>query len=326
MTDLESRLAKAFRRHLGQTPEIRQLRALTGGAASSTWCLDIHGDNRQQALILRTSQGADGIAAGLDKATEARVQTAAYEAGIPVAEILFTLAPEDELGEGFVMERLEGESIPQKILRKPEFEPARGLMTRQCADILARIHRVDPAPLSDLPELSIVDQIELYDNVYRDSGAVLPVFELALRWLRQHNRFAPVSGLVHGDFRNGNFLVDPQSGINAVLDWELAHLGDPMEDLGWLCVNSWRFGNRDLPVGGFGHREELYAAYGAATGTEVDPEHVAFWELFGVLKWGVICLYMTGSHLSGEARSIERAAIGRRVSETEIDLLVLMGA
>ncbi len=324
MTDLESRVRKAFERHLGDRPVIRDLRPLTGGAASATWRFDADSGDRRQSLILRTEQGAGAITTGLDKLTEARVQTAAFEAGIPVARILFALAPEDRLGEGFVMECLEGESIPQKILRKPEFEPARRLMTGQCAAILSEIHRVDTGPLSGLPELPAAAQITLYEQFYRDSGAVLPVFELALRWLRRHDRFPSGNRLVHGDFRIGNFLVDPGSGINAVLDWELAHLGDPMEDLGWLCVNSWRFGNRDQPVGGFGQREELFTAYETAAGATVDPAHVAFWELFGVLKWGVICLSMARGHLSGEARSVERAAIGRRVSETEIDLLQLM--
>lgn len=266
------------------------------------------------------------ISTSLDKVTEARVQSAAFEAGVPVARILFALAPEDDLGEGFVMERLEGESIPQKILRKPEFGPARGLMTAQCAEILAQIHRVDTSPVANLPELSVATQIARYEAIYRDSGALLPVFELALRWLRCNDTGEPVKRLVHGDFRIGNFLVDPETGINAVLDWELAHLGDPMEDLGWLCVNSWRFGNRDKPVGGFGQREDLYTAYEAASGETVDASRVAFWELFGVFKWGVMCLFMTQGHLNGEERSVERAAIGRRVSETEIDLLQLMGA
>ena len=326
MTDLETRLGSAFRRHLGESHAIRKLRPLTGGAASSTWCFDSETEGRSLPLILRTTQGAATISTGLDKVTEARVQGAAYDAGIPAARILFVLQPEDELGEGFVMERLPGESIPQKILRAPGFAPARERMTSQCAQILAQIHRVECAGIQGLPELGIGAQINRYEEMFRDSGEQLPVFELALRWLRSHAAEPASSRLVHGDFRNGNFLVDAEAGIGVVLDWELAHRGDPMEDLGWLCVNSWRFGQREKPVGGFGQREDLYAAYEAAGGGAVDPARVAFWELFGTFKWGVMCLYMTHGHLSGEERSVERAAIGRRVSETEIDLLQLMQA
>lgn len=321
------RLAAAFGRHFAEPAAIEGLRRLTGGAASATWSFDARSGAGNRRSILRASQGAETISTGVDKGIEARVQQAAFEAGVAVARILFVLTPEDGLGQGFVMERVEGESIPQKILRDPRFEPAIRLMTGQCAGILGRIHRVDTAALADLPHLTAADQIAQYEQIYRDTGQQLPCFEIALRWLHAH---APASAgvpqLVHGDFRMGNFLVDPDTGITAVLDWELSHRGDPMEDLGWLCVNSWRFGERDKPVGGFGTREELYSAYADATGVNVDPRRVHFWETFGVFKWGVICMYMTGGHLSGEERSVERAAIGRRVSETEIDLLQLLAA
>ena len=112
--------------------------------------------------------------------------------------------------------------------------------------------------------------------------------------------------------------------MRGVLDWELAHLGDPLEDLGWLCVNSWRFGNIDLPVGGFGLREDLFAGYEAAGGRRVDPERVRFWEVVGSLKWGIMCMVMLSVFESGIDRSVERAAIGRRSSEAEIDLLALL--
>lgn len=318
-------LAAAFARHLSQAVEIDGLTALTGGAASATWAFDARAGSDNQRCILRASQAAETISTGLDKGVEAQVQQAAYDAGVPVAAILFVLTPGDCLGEGFVMERIDGESIPQKILRDPRFQPATALMTRQCAGILSAIHSVDAAPLTDLPHLTAAQQIQQYEQIYRDTGEQLPCFEIALRWL--HARAPAVletPQVVHGDFRIGNFLVDPQTGITAVLDWELSHLGDPMEDLGWLCVNSWRFGQRDRPVGGFGQREELYAAYAAASGVPVDARRVHFWETFGVFKWGVICMYMASGHLNGEERSVERAAIGRRVSETEIDLLQLL--
>jgi aminoglycoside phosphotransferase (APT) family kinase protein len=108
-----------------------------------------------------------------------------------------------------------------------------------------------------------------------------------------------------------------------VLDWELAHLGDPMEDLGWICVNSWRFGEIDKPVGGFGSREELFAGYEAA-GRKVDAARVMFWEVMGTLRWGVMCCGMMQRFRAGPDHSMERAMIGRRASETEIDLLRLL--
>jgi aminoglycoside phosphotransferase (APT) family kinase protein len=130
--------------------------------------------------------------------------------------------------------------------------------------------------------------------------------------------------LVHGDFRNGNLMIHPEGGLVGVLDWELAHLGDPAEDLGWICVNSWRFGQWRKPVGGFGGYQALLDGYAEAGGREIPLARLQFWQALGSLKWGVMCLMMYASFANGADPSIERAMIGRRVSETEIDLVRLM--
>ena len=128
--------------------------------------------------------------------------------------------------------------------------------------------------------------------------------------------------LVHGDFRLGNLIVGPE-GLRAVLDWELTHVGNPAEDLGWLCVKAWRFG-AGPPVAGLGSREELLAAYRAAGGPDISLAELRWWEILGTLRWGVICLTQAWAHLSGAHRSVELAAIGRRVCEQEWDLLLLL--
>ena len=132
--------------------------------------------------------------------------------------------------------------------------------------------------------------------------------------------------LLHGDFRNGNLIFDPEKGVAAVLDWELAHIGDPAEDLSWICVNSWRFGRPDRPVGGFGEYEDLLAGYEAAGGEPVPLSRLRYWQAIGSLKWGVMCLMMYSSWATGASVSVERPMIGRRVSETEIDLVNLLEA
>jgi aminoglycoside phosphotransferase (APT) family kinase protein len=111
-----------------------------------------------------------------------------------------------------------------------------------------------------------------------------------------------------------------------VLDWELAHVGDPIEDLGWLCIRSWRFGNDQLPAAGVGTREELWAAYEAAGGIAVDPARARFWEVFGNLRWGIITIVQAKPYLDGHSRSVELASIGRRVAETEWEILALLEA
>ena len=186
---------------------------------------------------------------------------------------------------------------------------------------MAAIHQI----ATDVaPHLRASDSVEQLRSLMDVLGQPHPAFELGLRWLDEHRPPPVEPRVVHGDFRLGNLMVGPD-GLAAVLDWELAHLGDPMEDLGWLCVRAWRFGS-PAPVAGVGDYDQLYAAYAAGAGVAVDPEVVRWWEALGTLRWGVICILQASSHLSGASRSVELAAIGRRVCENEYDLLSVIGA
>jgi aminoglycoside phosphotransferase (APT) family kinase protein len=237
--------------------------------------------------------------------------------------VLHVLQPRDELGTGFIMQRVEGETIPRKILRDEKFAQARPKLARQLGEVLAAIHGLALSQLPELRRMTAAKEIAELERDYRGFDWPRPVFELALRWLRDRDPGPPAeTTLVHGDFRHGNLIIGPD-GLRAVLDWELAHTGDPMEDLGWICVNSWRFGEIDKPVGGFGSREELFAGY-EKTGRRVDPGRVTFWEVMGTLRWGIMCCGMMQRFRSGPEHSVERAMIGRRASETEIDLLRLL--
>jgi aminoglycoside phosphotransferase (APT) family kinase protein len=298
---------------------------LSGGASQETWSFDIvHAAGLFGAILRRSPKGygaAPSRAAGLD--AEARLMQLAYDAGLPSPKVLHVLRPEDDLGTGFIMTRIEGETIARKILRDEQFATARPLLARQLGKVAAGIHGLRRDQLPVLREMSATKEIVEMGREYRGFGWPRPVFDLALRWLADHD---PGSSkevtLVHGDFRHGNLIIG-SDGVRAVLDWELAHLGDPMEDLGWICVNSWRFGEIDKPVGGFGSREELFAGY-EADGRKVDPERVKFWEVMGTLRWGVMCCGMMQRFRIGPDHSMERAMIGRRASETEIDLLRLL--
>ena len=298
---------------------------LSGGASQETWSFDIlHPDGAVGAILRRAPQGygaAPSRAAGLD--AEAKLMQLAHEAGLPSPRVLHVLQPQDDLGTGFVMARVEGETIPRKILRDPQFAEARPRLARQLGQVLAGIHGIDQAQLPRLRQMTAAKEIAEFERDYRSFDWPRPVFELALRWLRDHDPGpSDEVTLVHGDFRHGNLIIGPD-GLRAVLDWELAHLGDPMEDLGWVCVNSWRFGEIDKPVGGFGTHEQLFAGYEAA-GRRVDPDRVKFWEVMGTLRWGVMCCGMMQRFRTSPEHSIERAMIGRRSSETEIDLLRLL--
>jgi aminoglycoside phosphotransferase (APT) family kinase protein len=217
------------------------------------------------------------------------------------------------------MERVEGETIPRRILRDPSLRQARAGMAKQCGQILGRLHQSDTGNIEGLPD---DDQLERYRSILDQLGASSPTFEWAFRHLQSNRPDPSPPGLVHGDFRLGNLIVTAD-GVASVLDWELAHLGDPLEDLGWLCTKSWRFGSPD-PVGGVGSYEDLLAGYAETSGRLVSPETLRWWEILGSLKWGIMCLMQASFHFSSERGSVERAAIGRRVAETEWDLLELL--
>uniref|UniRef100_Q07QY1 Aminoglycoside phosphotransferase n=1 Tax=Rhodopseudomonas palustris (strain BisA53) TaxID=316055 RepID=Q07QY1_RHOP5 len=321
----DDQLAACVRRFCAGATGVGGVAPLSGGASQETFAFTIlHPDGDCDAILRRAPPGSgapSARAAGLD--AEASLMRLAFAAGVPSPRVLHVLTPSDDLGSGFIMAKVEGETIPRKILRDTQFDDVRPRLARQLGDILAGIHAVDRAKLPSLRTMSTTSEIAQLDQEYRGFGWPRPVFELALRWLADHDPGPSTQlTLVHGDFRHGNLIIGPD-GVRAVLDWELAHLGDPMEDLGWICVNSWRFGEIDQPVGGLGSREELFAGY-AARGGIVDPARQNFWEVMGTLRWGLMCCGMMQRFRDGPDHSMERAMIGRRASETEIDLLRLL--
>ena len=298
------------------------LQRLSGGASQETWAFDLGSKPPRPLILRRAPAGArqrSSDSAGL--AAEAVLITRAGHAGVPVPEVLHLLQANDGLGEGFIMQRLPGETLGRRIAAA--HRPA---LAWQCGQALARIHAL---PLAGLPALRRTQPRAEVNHLrywHAGMGAARPVFQLALRWLAEHapDDAAPV--LVHGDFRNGNLMVDLQAeggALVGVLDWELAHLGDAMADLGWVTVNSWRFGQPGRAVGGFGQWDELRSGYRAAGG-QVDEGRVRWWQVLGTLRWGVICESMGQAWLSGAEAVMEKAAIARRASETEIDLLDLL--
>jgi len=250
---------------------------------------------------------------------EAKLLKAAAVAGVPVARLRYDGTERDDDVRPFIIsDAVAGETIARKILRDEEWAPVRPKLAAQCGEALAAIHRI---PLDAARELEHQEPIAQYRGVLDMFDEPHPAFELGFRWLEANRPPSTRVSVVHGDFRHGNFIVN-SSGLAAVLDWEIAHLGDPMEDLGWLCVKAWRFG-APKPVGGFGDYEDLFAAYGAASGIEVDPEAVHWWEVLGTLKWGVICIMQAQTFLRG-VPNVELASLGRRTAEMEWELLELM--
>jgi len=322
-------LARAAGRHFGGPATIDRIGRESGGASRQTWSFDALVNGVRHELILRRDPPSNAVtdrerSGSLERATEFGVLRAAFDAGARAPEVLFKLNDDDDLGEGFVMRRVGGTAIARKLLRDPPYAAARPKIAGQLGEILARIHATPTATLPPLHHRQAADHIAELRRLLDVLGQPQPVFELALSWL-DRRKPAPVAPpvLVHGDYRTGNYLAD-ETGVTAILDWEGAHLGDPVEDLGWVCVKSWRFGSIDKPAGGFGTREELWAAYERAGGGTVDPVRAHWWEVFGTVRWGIICHTQAYKHLSGAQKSMELASIGRRGVETEVDLLQLL--
>jgi aminoglycoside phosphotransferase (APT) family kinase protein len=315
---LEDALAPA----LGAGVGVEGLRRLSGGASRETWQFDaVTADGIRHELVLRRDPPGRPSAPG-GMALEARALRAAHCAGLPVPVVLVDDASGASFGSaGMVMERIAGESIARRILRDDEYALGRAVMTGQCGEFLARLHSIPPREVPGLHEEDALTALRLwYDQMVAAlDDTPSATFELAFRWLDTRRPVRDRVTVVHGDFRLGNFIVGTD-GLRAVLDWELVHLGDPLEDLGWLCTKAWRFG-AEPAVGGFGTIDELVRAYEATGGGPVDRAALHWWLVFGTLRWGVICMGQAVAHLLGAVRSVELAAIGRRVCEQEWDLL-----
>jgi aminoglycoside phosphotransferase (APT) family kinase protein len=294
-------------------------RPVSAGASRQTWSLDVVADDGQVVpLVLQRERPGSPGSNAVD--VEAQLLRAAHDGGVPVPRLVASDSSGDVLGAPYLLTgRVDGETLPRRILRSPELAAARERFAADCGRILASIHAL---PLAAVPQLPRRDELLTLVGHLDDALDPSPAFELALRWLREHRPPPSAPVVVHGDFRNGNLIVGPD-GVRAVLDWELAHAGDPVEDLGWLCVRAWRFGE-PLPVGGMGTREALLEAYAAAGGRAVDPDVAFWWEVLGTLKWGLICSMQARAHLDGHSRSVELAVIGRRVCENEYDLLRML--
>jgi aminoglycoside phosphotransferase (APT) family kinase protein len=293
------------------------LTRLTGGASRETWAFTAVGPAGARELILQRQRGgAERPGGGM--AVEGELLRRAAIAGVPVAPLVAASSDPADLGVPYlVMERVPGETIARKILRDEPYAEARRMLPAQLGAALGRIHGIDA-----LPAMLEQDRLTYYRAVLDALGQYSPAFELGFRVLEANRPARTRTTVVHGDYRLGNVIVGPD-GLRAVLDWELAHVGDPAEDLGWLCVRAWRFGGAG-PVAGLGGYETLCEAYGEASGVTISVDVVRWWEAVGVLAWGVMCMLQAAAHLSGMSRSHELAAIGRRVCENEFDLLELL--
>ena len=333
---LEKRLAQVLVREIPGCAGLVSTERLSGGASQETYKVIVNGESGDRPLCLRrASEGMElDIESELQESVglpiEALLMIRAREASVPEPEVHYVLAEQDGLGEGFIMQWLEGETLGARIVRSDEFNDVRPSLARQCGEILARIHAIDIESTGLGDKLRTQTPENLVNQTwerYKRFKTPQPMIDYSARWLLEHLPTNYEATLVHNDFRNGNLMIDA-TGIVGVLDWEISHIGDPMRDLGWICTNSWRFGRADLPVGGFGEYEDLADAYELTSGRKLDREHVKFWEVYGSFWWAVTTLGMADRFRVGSDKTVERPAIGRRCSEGQIDCanLIISGS
>lgn len=322
--DIAQRLQGVIARHLGPPGTIHNLHQLTGGANRSTWSFRAEAGDAEHRLIMQHGgvfeDRASGLVPQLEPEQDARLMIAASEVGVPAPRVRAILEPADGLGRGYITEHVDGETLGPRIVREQRFAQARGLMARQCGEILAATHGIDAGRVPFLMRQDGAAHVEAHRQIADRFGLRLPALDMALRWAAENVPRGARSTVVHGDFRLGNLIVG-EDGVRCVLDWELGQIGDPMQDLGWLCIRTWRFGGKE-PVAGVGSRADLFEGYERVSGVRVDPAQVRFWEAFGNIKWVIHCLRLG---MRGVAEvGIERCAIGRRIEEPLWDFLNLI--
>jgi aminoglycoside phosphotransferase (APT) family kinase protein len=298
-------IEQALRERLGPVEGLRQL---AGGASKEAWAVEARG---RKLLVRRAGVGVIHRDT-LTLEQEFRVLEAAHAAGVKVPR------PVEYLGEvagreAFAMEFVEGETIGRRIVR----DPPPGL-PEQMAEELAKIHAIPP--LDFLPHGDVIarfyDELDSVEEPH-------PAIELGLAWVRERLPEERAPAFCHGDWRIGNLAVDA-GGLVAVLDWEFAHLGDPVEDVAWPLVRAWRFGADERRLGGVGDVEPYLERYNALTGRDVELAELLVWEVLGNVKWAVGCLTQCRRHLRGQDRSVEYAVLGRMAAAMEYELLDLI--
>ena len=328
--EMQRRVAQVLAHVFEDFRSLQTLERLSGGASQETYRIEFtRGSGGSSVLAMRrASGGVEGeiTASHPGLAVEALLMQTAAAAGVPEPEVHYVLQQQDGIGPGFIMQWLEGFTLGAQIVKAPELDEIRPQLARRCGEVLARIHGIDLAASGldqHLQELSAEEYVRQTWQRYQDLNIAQPMIDYSARWLLDNLPQNVHPALVHNDFRNGNVMVN-NSGIVAVLDWEVAHIGDPMRDLGWILTHSWRFGRDDLPVGGFGEIADLFAGYESVSGTPVDAEAVRFWQVFGSFWWAVGCLGMAEHYRNGPDKTVERPAIGRRSSECQVDCVNLL--
>ena len=333
----EDRRREALARFLAEasgaaTVEITGLAPLRGGAIQENWAVDAYISGGafagEQRLVLRTA-APTGVAASLGRIEEFAVLEAAFAAGVTVPEPLCATDDLEIMGKPFfTMRRVKGTAAAHRITRDPVLDPALPMIAERLGRELARIHTIRP-PRADLAFLAPHEKVGPAHQIagfcaYLDGHPTpRPVLEWGIRWLETHIPPPTDPVLCHHDFRTGNYMLDGIA-LTGILDWEFSGWGDPHEDIGWFCSKGWRFARLDREAGGIADRAPFYHGYESESGRPVDPRRVFFWEVLASIRWAVIALQQSDRYMIGGERNLDLALTGRRASECELEILMLL--
>ncbi|MEZ0123502.1 MAG: phosphotransferase family protein [Candidatus Reddybacter sp.] len=322
LDDIVAKLELALKRRYGEATRVENVAIATLGASNRTLLFDLVEPAGRRRLVLRQETLKSEVSPFISPHDQFEILKVVYRHGVLVPEPIFELEPEDDLDVGYVMACVEGETLPKTLLNAPEFAVARRRFAAQTGEIFAKLHAIDPGEVAFLEKVvDSVDPLAAQISRYDAYCEYHPGLDVGIRWLENNRPKDKPRVFVHGDYRNGNVILSPE-GIEAVLDWECAHIGSAMEDFGWVCLRAWRFGNIEQPVGGFGPRDEFYQAYTSNGGQAIDEEEIRWWEIFGSLRWAVLNMMQADGHISGVRRSLPFACCGRNTSMIEYDMLM----
>lgn len=309
--------------------EVRAAELLPGGAIQENWALDLsvqrNGQTARETAVLRTDSPS-GVAISHSRPHEYRLIRAAWEAGVTVPEPFHVEEGTEALGRPFFLTRLiPGTALGMELTADTSLGGPRDALVARLGRELAAIHRITPAThafafLDPPPTDPAMRELDRMRTCLDALGDPRPALEWGLRWCWR-NRPAPGEVVMaHHDFRTGNYMVNGD-GLTGILDWEFADWSDPHEDIGWFCARCWRFARPDREAGGIGARKAFYRAYEVASGRRIEPDRVAFWEVFAHLRWAVIALQQAARYLTGGERTLDLGLTGYRLPELEYEIL-----
>jgi len=297
MTDLSERFARYVAHQWPDVTDIRVegLTRIHGGASRETYRLHLgfrrNGVAEERPLILR--RDPSGSLIETERAIEFHAYRAFHGTSVPVPEPIWLEEDEKWLDRPFfVMEQITGCEASPQVLLSPPYQEHIESMGEQKWRILGELNKMDPKELGLIDVMPAVTPEECWQRelahwegvIDEDEMAPQPIGRAAIRWLKR-NPPPPAQkiSVVHADFRTGNFLADANGKIRAILDWELAHLGDPLEDLAWSICRIWCWARDDRP-GGLLPRERAVKIWEEASGLRADPDALHWWELFSGVK------------------------------------------